>query len=593
MRRAGHRAYCGGDRPSPTRDPDMPDLSSNYTTLDRAARAATARLTAGLSPHAAASAWLDWLSHLARAPGHQQHLAEYALQLAVRAALDTAGQDGDLQPMEGDRRFEHAAWSRWPYSAYKTWFLAQERWWTEASAGIRGMREVDADRVTFMIRQILDAASPSNQPALNPEVLDRTVQTGGHNLMQGARHAMVDAARALADLPQPRPEGFELGTDLATTPGKVVFRNELFELIQYAPQTDKVQPEPVLIVPAWIMKYYILDLSPENSLIGWLVRQGFTVFAISWCNPTPDQRDLALEDYRRRGVMAALDAVQTVTGAPKVHACGYCLGGTILAIAAATMARAGDDRLASITLLAAQTDFSQAGDLMLFVDESQIAFLEDMMWEKGVLDSKQMAGAFRALRAQDLVWSRALRRYLLGEEEEAFDIGAWNADATRMPYKMHAQYLRGLFLENRLTAGRFSVEGEVIALKDISAPFFVIGTERDHIAPWKSVYKTALFTDSDLTFVLTSGGHNGGILSHPGKERRRFRHGHRPAGGTYTDPDSWADAHAPQEGSWWPVWAEWLQARAGQGLVAPPAMGAPEQGLPPLAPAPGTYVRQT
>jgi polyhydroxyalkanoate synthase len=566
---------------------------SPYETLDRAIRATTARMTGGLSPHAATDAWLDWLSHMARAPGRRQHLAELSVRLAAQAALGVASDEHRLEPREGDTRFEHPAWQSWPFNVWKTWFLAEERWWEEATDEIRGMRKISADRVKFMTRQVLDMASPSNQAMLNPEVVEKTARDAGLNVVRGLRHASEDAMRLVADTPAPRVEGFEVGTDVATTPGEVVFRNELFELIQYAPQTEQVHSEPVLIVPAWIMKYYILDLSPGNSLIGWLVRQGYTVFVMSWTNPTPEQRDLSLEDYRLHGVMDALDAVGKITGGAAVHACGYCLGGTILAIAAATMARDGDDRLKSITLLAAQTDFSQAGELMLFVDESQIAFLEDMMWERGVLDSRQMSGAFQALRAQDLIWSRALRRYLLGEEEDAFDIGAWNADATRMPYKMHSQYLRALFLENRLTAGRFSVGGRVIALKDIDAPLFVIGTEKDHIAPWHSVYKTALFTDSDLEFVLTSGGHNGGILSHPGKKRRHFRHGHRPPGRAYMDPDTWFAFHEPQDGSWWPVWKDWLDRKSDGPMIAPPEDGAPGEGLPPLVSAPGTYVLQT
>ena len=566
---------------------------ADHSTLDRALSAATARFTAGMSPYAAAMAWSDWAAHLARAPGRQYELAQLARRLALRALLASVSEEAGLEPDPGDRRFDHPAWSRWPYSVWRAATLAQERWWDEATREIRGMRRIDAERVRFMARQVLDAMAPCNQPALSPEALERTVETGGRNLLRGMGHAVSDGYRALADLPAPRPEGFALGTELATTPGEVVFRNELFELIQYAPRTETVHAEPILIVPAWIMKYYILDLSPENSLVGYLVDQGFTVFMVSWCNPTPDQRELSMEDYRRLGVMTALETVQTITGADKVHACGYCLGGTILAIAAATMAREGDDRLRSITLLAAQTDFSQAGELMLFVDESQIAFLEDMMWAEGVLDSRQMAGAFRALRARDLVWSRAMRRYVLGEEEDAFDIGVWNADGTRMPYRMHAQYLRGLFLENRLTAGRYAVEGRVIALKDISAPLFVLGTERDHIAPWRSVYKTALFTDSDLTFVLTSGGHNGGVLAHPRKDRVHHRKGHRPPGRRYMDPDSWLAGHGIEPGSWWPVWTAWLAAQGAAGARPPPAMGAPGKGLPGLMPAPGSYVRQT
>lgn len=559
-------------------------------TLDRASRAMVAKLTKGMSPHASAAAWADWFLHLARAPGRQIELAEKARENAQKLASYMANHPDTkppFAPRPTDHRFTHPGWNTPPYSLYKQSFLAMQDWWDTATAPIRGARRQSTDRMAFMTRQWLDMVSPSNFAALNPEILERIAATGGRNLAEGARHVWEDMlAEATGHRPDVAPE-FEVGRNIACTPGEVVYRNELFELIQYKPQTDTVQAEPVLIVPAWIMKYYILDLSPENSLINYLVGQGFTVFAISWCNPTEALRDYGLDAYRRLGVMAALDQVSQIVPDQKIHACGYCLGGTILSIAAATMARDGDDRLASVTLLAAQTDFTEAGEIMLFLDESQVAFLEDMMWEQGYLAQDQMAGAFQALRAEDLIWTRAVRRYLLGEEERSADILAWNADATRMPYRMHSDYLRGLFLENRLSAGRFAVEGRVIALKDIKAPFFVLGTEQDHIAPWHSVYKATLFTEGDLSFVLTKGGHNGGILSEPGHKRRHYRMGHRTPGKLYMDPDTWLAAHAPREGSWWPEWAAWLKRHGTAQDAAPPAMA------PSLAPAPGTYVFQT
>ena len=326
-------------------------------------------------------------------------------------------------------------------------------------------------------------------------------------------------------------------------------------------------------------------------MVKYLLDQGFTVFMISWCNPTADQADLSLEDYRERGVMSALDAVNAILPEAKVHAVGYCLGGTILGIAAATMAREKDERFASVSLMAAQVDFAEAGELLLFLDESQIAFLEDMMWEKGYLDRPQMARAFSAIRSEDLIYSRAVRRYYLGKEDLPTDMGVWVSDTTRMPARMHSEYLRGLFLENRITAGRIAVKGRVIALKDISAPIFAVGTETDHIAPWRSVYKTQLFTDSDMVFVLTSGGHNSGIINEPKLARGHYRISRRSAGALYVGPDAWLAQNTPQPGSWWPAWLAWLDERSsGETDARPP--GARDQGYPVLGDAPGTYVLQ-
>jgi polyhydroxyalkanoate synthase len=533
--------------------------------------------------------------HLARAPGRQLELMERAqtnaLKLARHAAQSLAGtpEPPPFEPRPQDPRWKHAGWQEPPFSLMQQGFLAMQDWWEAATAPLPGLRPETADRTGFMLRQALDVLSPSNVPLLNPEILEATRASGGRNLSEGARNFADDMARLLSQTQRPIPEEFALGKHLACTPGQVVFRNELMELIQYSPQTDKVQAEPVLIVPAWIMKYYILDLSPENSLINWLVGQGFTVFAISWTNPGAGMANMSLEDYRLRGIMAALDAIGTILPDRKVHANGYCLGGTLLAIAAAVMARDGDDRLASVTLMAAQVDFAEAGELLLFLDESQVAFLEDMMWAQGYLDRPQMAFAFAAIRAEDLIHTRNLRRYLLGLRDMPSDITVWNGDTTRMPARMHSEYLRGIFLENRITAGRFAVEGRVIALKDIRAPMFVVATETDHIAPWRSVYKTQLFTGSDLRFLLTRGGHNGGILSEPGHPRRHYRIGHRRPGALYMDPDSWLARHPPVEGSWWPEYGRWL-AEHSSGAVAPPRMGAAEAGYPPLMPAPGSYI---
>jgi poly[(R)-3-hydroxyalkanoate] polymerase subunit PhaC len=577
--------------PSPAGD-GMP----TFETMDRVERAVTARFTHGISPHALYAAWFDWASHLANSPGRLLELGLEAMNALARFAQFATHSRSEetkppFQPRASDRRFNDDAWKSLPYALWQQAFLAQEAWWASATREVRGMTPKNADRVSFITRQLLDVWSPSNLPWLNPVIIERTLKEGGANLVRGATNLHEDAWRALTMQPAPPVEGLRVGEDIAVTPGEVIYRNELMELIQYKPTTSSVIAEPVLIVPAWIMKYYVLDLSPHNSLVRYLVKHGFTVFMVSWRNPTAADRDVTFDAYRTRGIMAALDAVTTIVPGRKVHATGYCIGGTLLAIAAATMARDEDDRLATVTLLAAQTDFSEAGELMLFVDESQIAFLEDMMWDQGVLDTKQMAGAFKILRSNDLVWSKMMREYLLGERDTVTDLTTWNADQTRLPYRMHSQYLRGLFLENRLTAGRYAVEGKVIALKDIDAPMFVIGTETDHIAPWRSVYKVQLFTDNELTFVLTNGGHNAGILSEPGHPRRHYFIATRQRGDRYIGSNTWLSRATAADGSWWPAWAAWLEVKSAE-RIAPPGMGAPSRGLVPLGPAPGLYVHQ-
>lgn len=586
--------------PAPMVDHPPPSVTPDYrhAKLDRQLHAITSRLTGGVSPYAISQAWIDWGLHTARAPGRQLDLIELANENAAKvwthAALSALGGTPaqPFHPKKIDPRFRHPTWEKNPFSIWQQGFLALQDWWDHATHGLNGQSQQDSDRIAFLVRQTLDLVAPSNFPWLNPEIIEETARQHGRNLVDGMAHFWEDYVHTITQSKQEAPEGFKIGVDLACTPGKVVFRNDIIELIQYSPQTETVQAEPVLIVPAWIMKYYVLDLSPENSLINYLVGQGFTVFSISWCNPGAELADLGLEDYRKRGVMAALDAIETIVPGQKIHTNGYCLGGTMLAIAAATMARDGDDRLASITLMAAQTDFMEAGELLLFLDESQVAFLEDMMWDQGYLDRPQMARAFAAIRAEDLIYTRAVRRYFLGKSDLPSDLMVWNGDTTRMPARMHSEYLRGLFLENRLTAGRFSVEGRVIALKDISAPIFVVGTEKDHIAPWQSVYKIRLFTDAELTFVLASGGHNGGIVSEPGHAGRYHFIGQTVPDDLYVGPDKWLASQDQIPGSWWPEWTRWLKARS-SGVTTPPEMGAAKAGFSPLCDAPGTYVFQS
>ncbi|MFJ5487614.1 PHA/PHB synthase family protein [Hansschlegelia beijingensis] len=568
-----------------------------FASIDRMTEALWGRLTGGLSPMACSLALFDWSIHLAGAPGKRAELMDKAARKAARfwiyAAAVAAGEKDVppcIEPLPGDRRFADHGWATPPYSLIAQSFLLNQQWWHNVTHDVPGVARHHEEVVSFAARQLLDMFSPSNSPFLNPAIVRKTAETAGANFARGFRNWLEDASRLASGRPPVGTEDFKVGRDVAVTPGKVVCRNHLFELIQYAPQTEKVAAEPVLIVPAWIMKYYILDLSPRNSLVRHLVAAGRTVFCISWRNPGPEDRDLGLDDYRRLGVMAALDAVGAIVPATKIHAAGYCLGGTLLAIAAAAMARAGDDRLATMTLLAAQTDFTEPGELALFVDHSQLRFLDSMMWNRGYLSADQMAGAFQLLRSNDLVWSRLVHDYMMGERRRMIDLMAWNADSTRMPYRMHSEYLRRLYLDNELAGGRFMVDGRPVALQNIRVPLFVVGTERDHVAPWRSVYKIHQLTDAEVTFVLTSGGHNAGIVSEPGHSGRRYRVARKTAADPCLGADEWAAAATVKDGSWWSEWLDWLDSHSTPDRRAPPAMGAPDRNYAILADAPGEYV---
>jgi polyhydroxyalkanoate synthase len=553
--------------------------------LDRRLHVWQSRFTGGTSPTTVGLAVLDWAVHAANSPFQTAALGRTAITQWLRLGSALLGGEQAIAPGPGDRRFANPAWSRRPYDLLTQAVLLGEEWCDGAVRAAPGVGPENERIVAFTIRQWLDLISPSNVPWLNPEVIKATRASKGGNLLTGVGNFLRDQAAAHGVAPPA--EGFVVGEDVAATPGKVVFRNALIELIQYAPSTPEVGGEPVLFVPAWIMKYYILDLSPGNSMVRWLVGQGHTVFMISWRNPGKAMADTSLDDYRTEGVMAAIDAVNGICGEAKIHAAGYCLGGSLLTIAAAAMARDGDKRLASLSLFAAQVDFTEAGELQLFITEDQLAFLNDIMRTQGFLDSAQMGGAFQMLQSNDLVWSHAIHDYLLGEHPAPFDLMAWNADGTRLPARMHIEYLRRLFLDNDLAEGRFPVAGRPLELGDIKQPMFVVGTEKDHIAPWRSVFKLHQFNDGELSFVLTSGGHNAGVVSEPGHPHRHFRIRVREAGARTLGPDEWQGDTAAQDGSWWLAWAAWL-ARRTSGQIDPPSMGAP--GSTPLCDAPGVYV---
>ena len=573
-------------------EPPLQPLHSK--NVDRLLHAWLGRLTLGLSPASLLAACYDWGAHLSMSPAKQQELSEKAWRKFHRLLLYAQRAHepdcpGCIEPLPQDKRFSDPAWGQWPYNLIYQGFLLTQQWWYNATTGIRGVSRHHEEVVTFAARQFLDMFSPSNCLFTNPEILQETMKQEGANLVQGCLNLIEDMERMYAGKKPAGAEAFVAGGNLAVTPGRVVYRNRLIELIQYAPTAKTVYANPVLIVPAWIMKYYILDLSPHNSLVKYMVDQGHTVFMISWKNPDEGDRDLGMEDYLKLGVMAALNAVSAIVPGTKVNAVGYCLGGTLLSIAAAAMARDGDQRLQSMTLLAAQVDFEEPGELSLFIDESQVAYLEDLMWDQGYLDTKQMAGAFQMLRSNDLIWSYRIHNYLLGRRQPLNDLMAWNADATRMPYQMHSEYLRGLFLNNDLAEGRYRVDDRPVALTDIRVPIFAVGTERDHVAPWRSVYKVHLLTDTEVTFLLTSGGHNAGIVSEPGHPNRSFRVTTRAATDKYLAPEIWQTGASRYVGSWWPAWQSWLAQRSGE-RIAPPEIAARDKGYVPLCDAPGTYV---
>jgi polyhydroxyalkanoate synthase len=567
--------------------------SAEAAEVARALREQLAAVTGGIAPDIYVNAWWDWYLNVAKEPPKQLEIVQDGLakamdiwSFALRAA---AGEK--VAPAEGDSRFSGEAWSQWPFNLYAHSYRNYVDWWQKAWSNVPGLAPESERQLDFVARNASETLSPANYLATNPELLDTTRAEAGENLVRGFNNWLEDIQRTLEGKGPSGTEKFVIGRDVAATPGKVVLRNELVELIQYAPATPSVYAEPILIVPAWIMKYYVLDLSPANSLVNYLVGQGHTVFMVSWKNPTAADRSLGMDDYLRLGVRAALDAAAAIVPGRKIHAVGYCIGGTLLSIAAAVLAAEGDQRLASVTLLAAQQDFSEPGELSVFISPGQLDMLEAAMSRAGVLKSEQMGAAFALLRSRDLLWAPAVNTYLRGKRDSPNDLMAWNADGTRMPCRMHAEYLRQLYLNNALARGEFESGGRRVDLAAIRVPMFVVGTETDHVAPWQSVYKARRLTRSpDYTFLLTSGGHNAGIVSGPTHPRRRHRVRTWSNDTETLTPQEWLETTPAQAGSWWPVWDRWLTAHSTAERVAPPALGAPKYR--PVDDAPGEYVRQ-
>lgn len=568
--------------------------------IDLPLKLAIARLCNGISPASLAQAGSDWFVHLLTSPSRQLELAAAAARASaqwgsyVLQSMQGGRCEPCAMPRAQDRRFTRQEWDAPPFSAIAQAFLLQEQWWEEATQGVRGVSAHHEEVVAFIARQWLDMMSPSNAIATNPQVLAETWRTGGRNLASGFANWMHDAM-ALATGGRPRGvEEFRAGETVAATPGKVVMRNHLAELLQYEPATPRVDREPVLIVPSWIMKFYILDLTPQDSLVKYLVAQGHTVFMVSWRNPGSEDAGLGMDDYVQQGVMEPIAAVRKLCPAAGIHAMGYCLGGTLLAIAAAILGERGPRLLKTITLLAAQVDFEEPGELGLFIDDSQISFLEDLMAEHGYLDGVQMAGAFQLINSKDLVWSKLVHEYLMGGSTPMTALRAWNADATRLPARMHAEYLRQLYLHNDLAHGRFRIDGRAVDLARIAAPMFLVGTERDHVSPWRSVYKIHHLVHSPVDFVLVSGGHNVGIVSPPDGPARSaeagYRRAHSEPHSAPLDPEDWRPGGTAHTGSWWPAWQRWLRSHSSGRVGARPVR--PLLPARQATPAPGTYVFQ-
>jgi polyhydroxyalkanoate synthase len=486
-----------------------------------------------------------------------------------------------------DKRFKHPDWTENAvFSFVKDSYLVAAKSILSTVRDVKGLDEAAARKVDFYTRQFVDALSPSNFVTTNPEVLAATVESGGQNLLRGLENLLADLERGEGRLAIKMTDmkAFRLGENIATTPGKIVYQNDLMQLIQYTPSTTDVRKRPLLIVPPWINKFYVLDLQPKNSFIKWAVDQGHTVFVISWVNPDEKLAEKGFENYLLEGPVAALDAIEKATGERKVNAIGYCLGGTLLASTAAYLAAKGDDRIASATYFVTLVEFTDVGDMRVFIDEEQLASLERRMRERGYLQAEDMATSFNMLRANDLIWSFVVSNYLLGKEQMPFDLLFWNSDSTRMPAAMHSFYLRKMYQENLLAKpGGITLAGTPIDLSKITIPTFILSTREDHIAPWKSTYAATRLYSGPVKFVLSASGHMAGVISAPGS-----KYGHWTNDNLPPTADEWFSGATAHQGSWWPLWDAWITELDAERV---PARAPGGGSLPVIDDAPGSYVR--
>ena len=555
-----------------TRRPELGGLS-DPAGIGQAFLQLTAKMIA--DPMSIAQAQLElWADHLR------------LWQRTTERLFDLTGKS-DQRPATTDRRFRHPAWTENILFDYiKQSYLISAEAILSAVNRVNDLNPKTAHKVNFYTRQFIDAMSPSNFLATNPEVLQTTIETGGENLLSGLTNLLDDLERGRGQLAVTMTDlkAFRLGENIAATPGKVIFQNELMQLIQYAPSTAEVKRRPVVIVPPWINKFYVLDLRPKNSFIKWAVDQGHTAFVISWVNPDRRLAHKRFEDYMLEGPLAALTAIEAATGEREVNAMGYCLGGTLLAATLAYLAAQNDDRIRSATYLGTLVDFSDVGDMAVFIDEEQLAVLEKRMRRRGYLEGRDMALAFNMLRANDLIWSFVIGNYLLGKQPIPFDLLYWNADSTRMPATMHSFYLRNMYHENRLAIpGGISLSGVSIDLRRIETPSFILSTREDHIAPWHSTYAATQLYQGPIKFVLADSGHIAGTISPPGSKYGHWQNTNLPK-----TPAEWFETASLVQSSWWPTWEEWISGHSGGSVKARQPGG---QLLQPIEDAPGSYVR--
>jgi len=530
--------------------------------------------------------WFDALDNPVQAWSNSLDFVQKYTRLLASTTLKYWGSDWEIppivEPAKDDKRFSAPDWQDHPlFDFLKQSYLLVATTLLQAASEREGLTVRQQRKLIFYVRQFLDAISPTNTLFTNPQVIHETMQSGGQNLIRGMEHLMRDIQAGQIKMTDTN--AFCPGRNLATTPGQVIYRNRLIELIQYAPSTEKVYAIPLLILPPWINKYYILDMQPQNSLIRFLVEQGYTVFVVSWKNPDASMEETTFEDYLTQGLLATLDVIKEITGAAQINAVGYCIGGTLLAMALSYLAARGDTTINAATFLVTLLDFSEAGDSSVFLDEPQIVSIEEQMMQRGYLDSRAMAAMFNLLRANDLIWSNVINNYLMGKESAAFDLLYWNNDSTRMARVAHSFYLRNTYLENNLIKpGKIVLRDIPIDLSRIRQDIYALGTQQDHIVPWQSAWRISQLVGGSVRFVLAGSGHIAGVISPPDKERGYWIH-EKDA----ETAERWLEGAEQYQGSWWTDWVKWLSSRSGEQVLAP-SVGCTT--YPPIIPAPGLYI---